>query len=299
MNPANPQFTNGLAVQGPWLLAWVSQVGSRHLTYGKPCEDNLGHRFHANHSIALAIGDGVSGGAAGEIASFAAVRYCIDYAPPATGAGPSASSGGAQTTIWNEQPPEHMSSLQDHLNGLDEHVQQAIAHHTGRAGASTVAAVWLANDGTGWLTHMGDVRAYCFSAADRASAPGAPLQRLTIDHTYANLGEAPPPYVPVNNPARMVGNGIAGIPRCQALSIEVGQALLLCTDGLHGFVTDAQIAAVLATGIQGTETMAGGSVMALTRRLLRLAVKHGSEDDIAAALLWRCPSTAQTESRIG
>jgi serine/threonine protein phosphatase PrpC len=281
-----PQLTHGLATQGPWLLAWASQVGSRHLANGKPCEDSIGHRFHANQSIALAVGDGVSGGAAGEIASFAAVRYCTDFG----------------TDFASDFGDE--SALQTHLNSLDEHVQQAIAQHTGRAGASTLAAAWLGSDGAGWLTHLGDVRAY------RIAAGAAEPHRLTLDHTYANLKEEPPPYVPLENPARMVGNGIAGTPPLQAFQLDVGQALLLCTDGLHGFVTDAQINEVLVRNAQATQTdqaaeadqanqpskaMHPRTALAMARRLVRLAVKQGSDDDIAVLLLWRLPVAAQTE----
>ena len=325
---ATAQFTHGLATQGPWLLAWASQVGSLHLANGKPCEDSLGHRFHANQSIALAVGDGVSGGAAGEVASFAAVRYCTNFASdvdadratqanaPAAQATPSA----AQTTLWDGLPPAIPNSsstsqatasptssltnpsatpLQTHLNGLDEHVEQAIARHTGRAGASTLAAAWLGSDGAGWLTHLGDVRAY------RIAAGAAEPHRLTIDHTYVNLKEEPPPYVPLENPARMAGNGIAGTPPLQAFQLDVGQALLLCTDGLHGFVTDAQINEVLvrnATATQANEANQPGKLMqpraamAMARRLVRLAVKQGSDDDIAVLLLWRLPVAPQIDA---
>lgn len=334
---AAAQFTHGVATQGPWLLAWASQVGSRHLANGKPCEDSLGHRFHANQSIALALGDGVSGGAAGEVASLAAVRYCTDFgaelgddfgyevAPPANDSNDPSDSGvparprSAQTTLWDGLPPAAPNSLstspatsaptdsptnpdaspiQTHLNGLDEHVQQAIAQHTGRAGASTLAAAWLGSNGAGWLTHLGDVRAY------RIAAGAAEPERLTMDHTYANLKEEPPPYVPLKNPARMVGNGIAGTPPLQTFQLEVGQALLLCTDGLHGFVTDVQINDVLARNAQAAQaneaTQSGKAIqprtaMAMARRLARLAVKQGSDDDIAVLLLWRVPGAAQTE----
>lgn len=279
-----PQHSHGLVAQGPWLLAWACQVGSRHLQHGKPCEDSVAYQFQANKALALACADGISGGAAGDVASGNAVRYCTGFEASACIASPDGQFGTpqCQTTLWADAVTQGANPLQAHLDGLDAHVQQAIAKCSSRAGATTLAAAWLQADGTCWLTHLGDVRAY-------RHTPAA-LQRITQDHTYTNAGETPPHLVPADNPNRMAGNGFGGQPPLQTFQLLPGECLLLCTDGLHGFLTDAQINNELHP-LRHAVTHALARLPAIThavaRRLLRKAVAAGSDDDIAVQVLWR------------
>jgi serine/threonine protein phosphatase PrpC len=260
--PECPACTAGTASQGPWSLAWTSVAGSRHAAAGKPCEDSLAHRFHPGGVLAAGAADGVSGGALGEVASSGATSYCVDWTWPSEG--------------------EALPSLQDHVGQLDGVVRRALARHTARSGATTLAAVWLQPDGTGWLCQVGDVRAYLWTPA--VNEPGT-LECITRDQTYNLLGELPPPGVPGDNPARLLGNGTALAPALQPLQLAPGQTLLLCTDGLHGFVTDRELAQMVQTGLGHPATPAR---MAQTpRRLLRRALQNQSDDDIAVMLLTR------------
>lgn len=298
----NPlQFTHGLATQGRWVLAWACQAGSRHLAHGKPCEDSVAHRFHVAGAVAIALADGISGGAAGDAASSAAVRYCTDFAdnvPQRT------ATRQAQTTLWDDPASAGSAAanhppLQTYLNALDNCVQAAVAKHSDRAGATTLAAAWLNADGSGWLSHLGDVRAYVYTdsrvTTDTNPEARYTLQPITRDHTYANAGEAPPHHVAADNPNRMAGNGFAGTPPLQALHLAPGQCLLLCSDGLHGFVDDAGIAKEMAR-LRGpaTSNSAAASVAktaaSVARRLLKRAVAAGSDDDIAVQLLCYAPN---------
>jgi membrane-bound lytic murein transglycosylase D len=69
------------------------------------------------------------------------------------------------------------------------------------------------------------------------------------------------------------------------IAMMSGQTLLLCTDGLHGFVTDRELAQMVQTGLGHPATPAR---MAQTpRRLLRRALQNQSDDDIAVMLLTR------------
>jgi serine/threonine protein phosphatase PrpC len=305
----NPlQFTHGLATQGPWVLAWACQAGTRHLTHGKPCEDSVAHRFHGAGAVAIALADGISGGAAGDAASAAAVRYCTDFADAlptdSVEATQRTATRQAQTTLWDDRASASSAAanhpqLQTYLNALDNRVQAAVAQHSDRAGATTLAAAWLNADGSGWLSHLGDVRAYVYTGVGVTTDSSPParctLQPITRDHTYANAGEVPPHQVAADNPNRMAGNGFAGTPPLQALHLELGQCLLLCSDGLHGFVDDAGIAKEMAR-LRGpaTSNSAAASVAktaaSVARRLLKRAVAAGSDDDIAVQLLCYAPN---------
>lgn len=273
-NTATRLATSGQASQGAWQLAWASAAGSRHIEEGKPCEDSLAHRFHPQGCISLAAADGVSGGAVGHEASYAAARHCADWACPPISA-------------WAAEPTSDatLTALQTHVQQLDAVVRQAVAQHTARTGATTLAAAWLQADGSGWLCHVGDVRAYTWSPG--LGSASASLDSLTRDQTYTALCELPSPGVPPDNPARMLGNGSGQNPALQTLNLALGQALLLVTDGLHGFVTNREMDHLLAQHLPAQPSPAHLSSVA--RHLLRQALQQGSDDDIAVMLLTRTP----------
>lgn len=113
-------------------------------------------------------------------------------------------------------------------------------------GATLVAA--LVAGGHVHIAHMGDSRAYLLR--------GDVLRRLTDDHTIIGAllrhGEISPEEA-VNHPARgrltrFVGMEPVAKPSKQSMELEVGDRLLLCTDGLWGAVGDVQQKEILAAG---------------------------------------------------
>jgi|SRR5690349_15616548 len=157
----------------------------------------------------------------------------------------------------------------------DREVGRSIAHHTRASGAATVALCagrgrmlsrWL----IGWV---GDCRVYRIGAA-----PDAPAQLLTVDDTYRELREAPPPGGSSEDPARMVGNGAVLAPNVAQITLRRGEMLAICSDGVHRHVEPGDLARVLR-----------GSAPLARRcwRLLAFARARGSTDDATVLVVHR------------
>ena len=62
------------------------------------------------------------------------------------------------------------------------------------------------------------------------------------------------------------------------------ECLLLCSDGLHKFVNDADLALLVGSGLHE-----GMGLKALCQRLVETAQRNGSYDDISTLLVQRRP----------
>ncbi|MFM8330330.1 MAG: PP2C family protein-serine/threonine phosphatase [Candidatus Methylumidiphilus sp.] len=235
-----------------WAVAWATLTGVRH-QISEDCPD-----FHFSKKIgglAVAVADGVGGGARGDIAAQTLARHCVSV--------PAALLG-------------ERAGLAQWLRLAEAQVQARLREVTFSPGAATLAAAWLTDDGAGWVTHIGDCRLY-------HCQPGQILA-LTQDHSYAATGETPPPGVPASAPARMVGTGCMGEPKLRRIALMPGESLLLCSDGLHGVLDAPRIAELLAQH--------GGDAQAACIALAQAARAAGGEDDITVLLVRRCAATA-------
>jgi protein phosphatase len=107
---------------------------------------------------------------------------------------------------------------------------------------------------------------------------------LTEDQTYAHFKRSPPPGGQANDPACMAGVGAVGDPPVLRARLAEGESLLLCSDGLHKFVPDADLAAAVAAGLQQN-----AALRQICLRLVETAQRNGSHDDISALLIRRTP----------
>lgn len=251
--------TSAHAQHGCWQIASTRQTGLRHQALGQPCEDNLGHRHHPTGDITVTVADGVSGGACGSVASAAGVSHCL-----------------------STPSPEFCAQE------LDQAVYTAVSAQTEQKGATTLAAAWLQSNGQGQLLHVGDCRIYHWHQLHNQ------LQALTVDQTFTLLGELPPRHVPPDNPARMLGLGqmqSAQHRQCthrQPIHLDHGDMLLLCSDGLHGYVPDHLLAHMCQCANLGHMPHTD-SLMHLCTRLLATALDRSSDDDISLLLLRYLP----------
>ena len=119
------------------------------------------------------------------------------------------------------------------LLAADRAIATTIASCTDECGAATVAL--CARTGTSpshWLiAWVGDCRIYRVPAPRDAAA-----ELLTVDDTYRNLGETPPPGGSPDDPSRMVGNGAVDAPNVRLVKLGAGEMLVLCSDGVHKYV---------------------------------------------------------------
>ncbi len=121
------------------------------------------------------------------------------------------------------------------------------------------------------LAHIGDCRAYLLRENS--------LSRLTVDHTLVqemiDAGTITPEEA-VRHPRRNILTRALGVPEYlqpDLLTIEIqrGDRLLLCSDGLHGFVPEDDIKALM----RKDKTPA-----ILAEHLIKLALDAGGEDNV-------------------
>ena len=161
------------------------------------------------------------------------------------------------------------------LLDADRAIASTIASCTDECGAATVAL--CARTGTSpshWLiAWVGDCRIYRMPAGRDAAA-----ELLTVDDTYRNLGESPPPGGSLDDPARMVGNGAVDAPNVRFVKLGAGEMLVLCSDGVHKYADTRDIARLL------------GEPLPLARRCIKLiesARTRGSHDDATVLAVHR------------
>ena len=240
---------------GGLAAAYASEAGSGHARN----EDCCSHVPSAERPGFCGVADGVGGGAYGDIASSVLLTHCAQ-APKATYCDP--------------------ARLNDWMTRADAQVREAIARRTDQVGAATLAAAWFPSQSTAYLLNVGDCRAYQLKPRKRRYA----IQRLTVDQTYASFAQEPPPNGSPDDPARMVGTGAVGNPPVVRAQIRERELLLLCSDGVHKFVSDQQIAEVVSGGLGD-----GHSLETICGALVHAAKRNGSHDDASALLVLRRP----------
>jgi protein phosphatase len=141
-------------------------------------------------------------------------------------------------------------------------------------GSTVVLALWRGAELV--LANVGDSRAYLYR--------GGELRQLTYDQNFANelrtrlgFSEDRLRSMPNRNVLTMaVGIFEEVLIRTHAQSLEVGDQILLCSDGLYGPVADELIAESLARA-EGIDQK--------VQRLLAMANEAGGPDNVTAILL--------------
>lgn len=247
-----------------WQLGWAQVIGSRHPRFS---EDSLahsnrlqaGHVLGSSHALCLAVADGVGGGARGEIASAALANHCVAL---------------PNELMW------HSDAIKRWMDLAEGQVQLKLREVSYAPGAATLAAAWLlpnvnsiltgeyeSASMAGYILRVGDARIYKFD--------GNNLSQLTKDQTYRSVGETPPEGATHDDPARMVGTGFMGQLEILSVQMDLGQTLILCSDGLHRSLSVENMADVLRNG---------GNLSSCSMRLAKAARLAGSEDDITVLL---------------
>jgi len=217
--------------------------------------DELG-REHAADTL-LVVCDGMGGSNAGEVASRMAVEAVIRTFSEDTGTDGVAALTRAIETA-NLEVHEHSRSRSD-LAGM----------------GTTCTIVALKGDRV-MLAHVGDSRAYLVRRGR--------IRQLTTDHSLVAQLVARKQLTPEeaktdprrNVVTRSVGVGPVVEVDAQELEepLQPGDTLLVCSDGLHGQVTDDELA----------RTASGESLERACRELIQLANERGGPDNITVAL---------------
>jgi serine/threonine protein phosphatase PrpC len=249
-------------------------------------EDN----FLIDQTLGLVmISDGMGGHDAGEVASKEVLLALRDYiqkievasstalkiAQPITGthhvtsnASESAQTEEAMLAIMT------VSDAVEFANALLYAQNLAMKNEEGHGMGTTLTGFWQPQHG-GPLTifHVGDSRLYRYHNGE--------LSLLTRDQTLYQqaLDEGLTANLPSRNMLlQAMGPYATVIPEISTQSLQSNDLYLLCTDGLHGNVSDELIAQIMsktsATNLAHT-----------CERLIDAAKEHGSRDNITVVLL--------------
>jgi protein phosphatase len=167
-------------------------------------------------------------------------------------------------------------SLSDHVREANRAVwERAIEDQRLSGMGTTLTAVRIDGDSVA-LAHVGDSRAYLLRDGT--------LSKLTTDHTLVErmlkageISEAEAEVHPHKNVmTRALGTEQDVDVDEEAVSLQDGDLLLLCSDGLTGMVTEEQIQAILESGQTPQNT---------AERLVRAANRAGGVDNISVVVL--------------
>jgi protein phosphatase len=240
---------------GGFVAAYASETGADHAHN----EDCCSHVPSAELPAFCGVADGVGGGAHGEIASSTLLAHCAR----------------APREVYRD-----LAKLADWVSRADAEVRAAIARRTERPGAATLSAAWFPARGEAHVVNVGDCRVYQLKPRRLHCA----IERITQDQTYAALGQRPPIHGSADDPARMVGAGAVGTPVVVRVRVRERELLLLCSDGVHKFVVDKEIADIVGRGLMERQPL-----KAICAALVVAAKRNGSHDDASALLVQRRP----------
>ena len=223
----------------------------------------------------LLVADGMGGHGGGDLASAVASRSLVGYLSSVL---PWFDAQAAEP----RDPRQSLSGVRDGLNAAlrssDRAVRRASAQPGGVMGMGTTMTVAYAHYPLVYVAHVGDSRAYLVR--------NGALHRLTRDHTVADeLAEALQQPVEEDSPyhhvlTKAIGGGGTkeSEPDIRRADLEVGDVILLCSDGLTKHVRDHELAAILAASRSADRTV---------RTLVDLADERGGTDNITAVVA-RC-----------
>jgi serine/threonine protein phosphatase PrpC len=216
--------------------------------------------------LLLAVADGMGGAAAGEIASREGLAAMAVY----------------MFGHWGRFPSTRVTEkeLYRSLLGAADCASHSVLRYSdddrtarGMGSTLTAAVIW---DGHAYFIQVGDSRAYLFRNPD--------FVQLTTDQTLVNemiTSGFLTPEQAKTHPQRSMITQALGSP--QPLKAELGKVtlrrgdrLLLCSDGLHGEIGDAQIKEFMGLNYSPRRTL---------ELLLEVALEHGGRDNITALLL--------------
>jgi protein phosphatase len=178
--------------------------------------------------------------------------------------------------VWDLTGPEAGERLRAAVAELSAQVRKESRGQPGLDGMGATVVVALVRAGQALIAHLGDSRAYRWR-------PGS-LEPLTRDHSLLQLlldcGEITPDEAD-GHPARgqltrYVGMEGEALPEARALTLDPGDRLLLCSDGLTGMLSDRELLAILNEHLALDQAC---------HRLVAAANEAGGVDNITALLV--------------
>jgi protein phosphatase len=218
------------------------------------------------------VADGLGGHAAGEIASEITVRTAGNFI----------SLTSVEDLTWPGTLPINPKASREHnrmklaLELADAAILEDCCSHPRRSNMGSTAVACLALDRAAVIGNVGDSRAYL--VRDNG------LRQVSVDHSW--VGERVADGLLTREDARrhpyrnvitqaLGGNGTLNVALLE-LDLQGGDRILLCSDGLHGMVSDEDILAIV---------LQAGSVQDAVDKLVTEALKNGGDDNVTVLLI--------------
>lgn len=204
---------------------------------------------------ALAIvADGVGGGNCGKIASSLAVSLIREH--------------------YYASPGNPLAVLKQAMEAANREILSRSRQGQSTEGMATTCTAFVLLGNDGFVCHAGDSRAYLLR--------GGTLRQITEDHTLVNKllrdgfldAEAARNHPNRNIIVKALGSDEELAPDTIHVELEENDAILLCSDGLHGLVPDDAIAS----------TLTSLPLQQAGRALISLAKQEGGTDNITVVI---------------
>ena len=262
-------------------LARTAKVNSTSLSH-----HDGEHIVGRSHAKLMLVADGMGGHTAGERASMlaadTALNSILDRFPWVSDDLPSEEkrmfgpSAGETVRVTDETREQVVAGLDSIVRQCQKAVMDDAAWNSNRRGMGTTLTMALVDWPTAYVAHVGDSRCYLLR--------NGKLHQLTVDHTYANAlvesGEMTPQQAAESSFAHAIWNVVGGHdaaiePSVEVHHLEIGDTLLLCSDGLTNHVDDESLQEVIE---------ASSSAEQACQELIALANANGGRDNITLAI---------------
>lgn len=210
-----------------------------------------------SHDVYI-VADGVGGNNSGEVASSTAVSEIAAFV-------------NEKDLASCQSTEEIFHFFYEALENANNSIfQMGIENRANRGMATTAVIAYIKGD-TGYVSNIGDSRAYLFRDGR--------LNRITTDHTYVNelirkgliTEEEAENHRQKNVITKALGTERLAEPDFYKVSLEKNDIMMLCSDGLHGEVPQEEIESILSRGAGMNDTCA---------LLVEEAIRYGGRDNI-------------------
>lgn len=227
----------------------------------KQNQDNYHIELLAEDMALGIVCDGMGGAKAGNVASQLAVETFLDTAnarPPEE---------------WRNEPEALLHFAAEQANDA-VHFRASVDADCRGMGTTMVVALAISNQA--YILNIGDSRCYLVRPEG--------ISRVTRDHSVVEdlvaRGQITPEQARQHPQKNLITRALGAESQLRAdlfrQSVEPGDALLLCSDGLSNVVSDQELL---------YEVLHGGPAEDCCRRLLDIALSRGAPDNVTVVLL--------------